>query len=85
MKKLAFGLCTLIACFVFASCSHDPSASLDKMKDLAKQAKKVKTVDEYIDVYADFYEACIDFYKGNPSKKQIEKYYEKDVPNSEVP
>lgn len=77
MKKFVFGVCALIACFVFASCSHDPAAALDKMKDLSKEAKKVKTADEYIEKETEFMEASIDFYKGNPSKKQIEKYNER--------
>ena len=77
MKKLALGICALIACFVFASCSHDPSDALDKMKDLKKKAEKVKTADEYLDVYEEFMETAIDFYKGNPSKSQIEKYWER--------
>lgn len=77
MKKLALGICTLIACFVFASCSHDPSDALDKMKDLKKKAEKVKTADDLVDVTVDFYEAAIDFYKGNPSKSQVEKFDER--------
>lgn len=74
MKKIIFGLCALFACFVFTSCSHDPEKAIDQVKDLAKKAEKIKTPQEYLDLYEDFYHAQIDLYKGNPTKKQIKTF-----------
>lgn len=73
MKKALFGFCALLACFVFASCSGNPT---ERLKDLTKKIEDAKELSakEVYNITKDGVKAQIDFYKSNPSDEEYDKF-----------
>lgn len=72
MKKMILGLCALVACFVFASCSN----YADKAKDLAGEFEKAEKAEDFVKIMKDAAQLNLDFYKSNPSAEDVEAFEE---------
>lgn len=73
---MIFGLCALMACFVFASCGGNPT---DTLKDLAQQIKDADeiTTEEWYDIQTKAVQAQLDFYsKEDQSDEDIKAFDE---------
>lgn len=77
MKKMIFGLCALLACFVMSSCGGSPESKIKDIEGLTEKAKDCKSASEAVDIMTDFMEASIDFYKGDPTVEQAAEYAKK--------
>lgn len=76
MKKMFLGLCALVACFVFASCSD----FADKAKDLAGEFEKAEKAEDFVKIMKDAAQLNIDFYKSEPTAEEVKAFEEAGKP-----
>ena len=76
MKKMILGLCALVACFVFASCSN----YADKAKDLAGEFEKAEKAEDFVKIMKDAAQLNLDFYKSNPTAEEVKAFEEAGKP-----
>ena len=73
MKKMIIGLCALVACFVFASCSTD---YVQKVKDLTADLEKAEKAEDFVKVMKDAAQLNLDFYKSEPTAEEAKAFEE---------
>lgn len=72
MKKMILGLCALVACFVFASCSN----YADKVKSLTEDLKSAEKAEDFVKIMKDAAQLNIDFYKSEPTAEEEKAFQE---------
>lgn len=73
---MILGLCALVACFVFASCSN----YADKAKGIVEDFEKAEKAEDFVKVMKDAAQLTIDFYKTNPSAEEVKAFEEAGKP-----
>jgi len=78
MKKMILGLCALVACFVFASCSTDYAS---KAAGIAEKISKAEKAEDFVEIMKDAGQLTVDFYKSNPTAEEEKAFSEagKDI------
>lgn len=73
MKKLVFGFCALMACFVFASCGGNPTDTLKSLADELQEADEISTEDFY-SIQEKALNAELDFYSSDRSEDEVKEF-----------
>ena len=79
MKRMTFGLCALMVCFLLSSCdllgiSQSPAKKIEKVaKDISEHGEEW-TVDEWVDAQRTVVEAVVDFGNSDPDQKDYDEF-----------
>lgn len=79
MKRMTFGLCALMVCFLLSSCDllgigQSPAKKIEKVaKDISEHGEEW-TVDEWVDAQRTVVEAVVDFGNSDPDQKDYDEF-----------